>query len=439
LTNYTWRDAEARDSKQLAVDNGMDPSEVYMGIDVWAQNTTKLTHPRITYPRKDGGGTYTGIAVAKLAEIGISAGVFAPAWTFEHFPGHGNVAEQAVWDGLVLPANLDCSCGKASEHHPFNRGFPVVRFAREFAAGSERFFYTDFARSFGRHCDKSTRRLYSGNEIHSQLGSQSILPHMARTSVTNDQVEGAVNILSIHLSDLPGRTDLVVQVQSFMPPGDSKHRSYDRWLPLFKVNMTSVGSLRVKVRYRYTTPPPGTTTSFYLKFTGGVSFFSLVEGDGLHELEGPILQDQISTSNRLIEIGIYLQARQIQEALAIVEITDIHIGPVVEMLGTCSIENIRAEQRQNGEDGHWRLCWDFSDENEEAVIGAGQPYSRVTGPFSYFVIDIHGISATAFALEWIICQSMEELLVGKAVDISITGIGFDGRHLATGSSTLRIT
>ena len=45
------------------------------GIDVWAQSKSSQTHPRITYPKKGGGGTNTGLAVRKLAELGLSAGV----------------------------------------------------------------------------------------------------------------------------------------------------------------------------------------------------------------------------------------------------------------------------------------------------------------------------------------------------------------------------
>lgn len=411
-----------------------------MGIDVWAQNTTKLTHPRITYPGKHGGGTYTGIAVAKLAEIGISAAVFAPAWTFEHFPGHGDIAEQAVWDAGALPKNLDCACGKASEHHP--RGKAIVPFARQFAAGSEQFFYTDFARGFGSHRDASSKWLYSGKHIHSQLGAQSILPHMARTSLFDrmDSVDNAVNILSMALEDLPGYTRLAVQIESVMPPGANADQFYDRWLPLFSLDMAPVGSLRFKVRYRPTIPPPGTTASFYLKSTTGIAFCSFVEADGplIREIEGPILQGEISTTARLIEIGVHIKARPIQERLTIVEINEIHIGPAVEMLGACNIENIRAEQRKDGAHEHWRICWDFSDHNEEAVTSAGLPYSRLTGPFSYFIITIDGIAAKSFALEWIICQPMVELMAGRVVEIWITGMGFQGDRLAVGVSTLQI-
>ena len=84
LTNYCWKEGDAAESMHNALQNDIPLQNVYLGVDVWAQNTTKLTQPRVTYPEYGGGGTNTGVAVAKVAELGLSAGVFAPAWTFAY-------------------------------------------------------------------------------------------------------------------------------------------------------------------------------------------------------------------------------------------------------------------------------------------------------------------------------------------------------------------
>lgn len=410
-----------------------------MGIDVWAQNTTKSTHPRVTYPKQHGGGTYTGIAVSELGEFGLSAAVFAPAWTFEHFPGHEHVAERALWDGEIIPEDMECACGKALEIHP--RGKALAAFARQFAAGSQQYFYTDFARAFGCHRDGLSKWLYDGKRMHSQLAAQSILPYMALTSGFDvvDRLDNAVNILCMVLDDSPGHTYLLVQVGSVIPPGENAEQFYERLLPLFRVDMTPVGPLRFKVGYKGMISLPETTATFYLKFTTGIAFISLIEGDGLREIEGPVLHGEISSSTRLIEVGVYLKSRPIEERLTVVEITGIHIGPLVKMQGTCKIENIRTELRSNGDEQHWRLCWDIFDKNEEAIISAGQPYSLITGPFSYFTINIDGISARSYALEWVVFQSMVELMAGRVVEASITGIGFGGQRLAYAASAVRIS
>ena len=70
---------------------------IYFGVDVWAQNKSSFTHPRVTYPEYGGGGTNTGVALARLSDTGQSVGIFAPAWSFEHFPGHERDVERTVW------------------------------------------------------------------------------------------------------------------------------------------------------------------------------------------------------------------------------------------------------------------------------------------------------------------------------------------------------
>lgn len=128
LTNYCWTDTKVQGTKQLALQQGFKLDRIYFGIDVWAQNTTKLTHPRVTYPAKRGGGTNTGVAVAKLAQEGFSAALFGPAWTYEHFSGaRGRQMDQVMWDGQALPDEVDCSCEETHQTHPPNLEQPIIR------------------------------------------------------------------------------------------------------------------------------------------------------------------------------------------------------------------------------------------------------------------------------------------------------------------------
>ena len=61
FTNYKWTPRHLFDSKVVAHQNGLKTSNVYFGIDVWAQNTDMPGPPRVTYPAKGGGGTNTGL------------------------------------------------------------------------------------------------------------------------------------------------------------------------------------------------------------------------------------------------------------------------------------------------------------------------------------------------------------------------------------------
>ncbi|MCJ1374963.1 hypothetical protein MMC20_006196 [Loxospora ochrophaea] len=61
LTNYKWLEANIHDSAKIATVNAIGLSQVFFGIDVWAQNTNMPGPPRITFPPVGGGGTNTGL------------------------------------------------------------------------------------------------------------------------------------------------------------------------------------------------------------------------------------------------------------------------------------------------------------------------------------------------------------------------------------------
>jgi endo-beta-N-acetylglucosaminidase D len=134
LTNYCWDESQAADSKLYAVRSGFKTEKVYFGIDVFAQGGG-----RITYPKERGGGTNTGVAVAKLADMGMSAGLFAPAWSFEHFHNHGSEIEKVIWEGDTLPVGVICPCKDITKCHQPIVGFSVFEHARAFPAGSDTF------------------------------------------------------------------------------------------------------------------------------------------------------------------------------------------------------------------------------------------------------------------------------------------------------------
>lgn len=61
FTNYKWTIEKLNESRRIAEELGIFPSDIYFGIDVWAQNTNMPGPLRITYPHKGGGGTNTGL------------------------------------------------------------------------------------------------------------------------------------------------------------------------------------------------------------------------------------------------------------------------------------------------------------------------------------------------------------------------------------------
>ncbi|KAL1601551.1 hypothetical protein SLS60_006466 [Paraconiothyrium brasiliense] len=450
LTNYSWNERNALSSKEVALKNGLPVEKVYFGIDVWAQNTVDFGLPRVTYPEVKGGGTNTGIAVSKLAEIGLSAGVFAPAWSFEHFPQHSRSVECAMWEGRAYGTGTACSCrGGANYCHPINRSQPIVQYATSYPAGSERFFFTDFSRPFATHHENEAERLYENKTLHSQLGSQSIIPHLEppfTDAWTYNQAP--IDRAKTQLRYAGDRTLLCVDAVCFNPELVSKDRIYDRDLPLFKLNMPSDGSLQLTLTCAYfpyvrQSDFAPTVMSIYLKFTDGIRFIPLGDFAGFQIVEDVVHFDCDSHADaRLQELGVRITSPAFPESLAetrgrLLQIYEISIVPrgYLALEHGYLIHDVKIEKRGEGACEHWRLRWAYlenrGENNGYAFAPSGMPYSNTTGPFSYFAIQIDGIElGRAYALEHVLPKTFVESLGGKGVTIVVAGVGFDGREIA---------
>jgi hypothetical protein len=441
LTNYCWSETQARSSRSLA-ESRLDPRNVFFGVDVWAQNNTGITHPRTTFPKKGGGGTNTGVAVSKLAETGLSAGIFAPAWSFEHFPGRGRSVERTVWDGEALPSDIECSCGNAgSRHQP--TGSPIVQHARLNPAGSEAFFYTDFTRAFSSHTDVGWGEVSESHVRYTQLGAQSLLPLLT-------QAEDQRNFprITYRWEEYFDQGKLVIEPRDCSTAGTSNNQDLDLWTPLYKVNMPADGSLHLKMVFRRSFAFGSLIPSMYLKVTDGgdhsTQLLPVVASDDVCTIDtiiGPLHADR---DMRLEEFGLHFSGFCGQRTAPILEIYSISIVPIGHHPDpypySRAINNIRVENRGDGENTHKMLFWDYSDPKART---AGMPYSELTGPFSCFTIRLDGLRGVcgpraprAYALEHIVANHVLEALVDKEVEVEIIGLGFDGAILACGTTTL---
>ncbi|KAF2672408.1 hypothetical protein BT63DRAFT_370016, partial [Microthyrium microscopicum] len=184
LTNYAWEPSMIEMSKAVAKNSGVSVANIYFGVDVWAQNKpVDKYHPRVSFPQnRGGGGTNTGVAVSECRNQGVSSGIFAPAWAYEHFklPEDGPTVSRCMWEGEPLPKEVECECyggrpNAAMCHFTHRTDASITRSALEYPAGSEDFFWTDFCKAFSQRTirpDSSSAR----TEINAHLGSQSVLP-----------------------------------------------------------------------------------------------------------------------------------------------------------------------------------------------------------------------------------------------------------------------
>ncbi|CAD0112706.1 unnamed protein product, partial [Aureobasidium uvarum] len=340
LTNYAWSPDTAAASKALALQNGINPVNILYGIDVWAQSSERSV--RETWPRDIGGGTGTGLGVAKLAELGLSAGIFGPAWPYEHFTclSDSKAVENSMWTGVALPETLRCGCSSKNRHSIQGyMTYPILRNAQEFPAGSDTFFYTDFSQAF--EATTNSDQVADKSEVRASLASQSILPRPSiHPNVQQDiysQIESCPSRLSLYMPTL------------------GKTASAQRALRLFKLSMPAtlvVAIMSICVRRR-------------------------------------------SKAGRKCTISD---------------------ATLTEVDATMSC-----------------LSWKFDDEVWNARReDDGLPYSDVTGPFSFFVIEVDGQEVRrAYALDYLLRE------VGDELAIRITGMGFDGEVLCVYTSSLR--
>ena len=439
LTNYCWTESDANTSAQVATRNGIPPNHVYFGIDVWAQNTTKLAHPRITYPEKGGGGTNTGIAVVKLASLNLSAGIFAPAWAFEHFPGHGQELESAMWEGTPLPEDLTCSCGGCKVRHAATESSAIVRHAREFPAGSEHFFFTDFGRAFGRDREQDND-VFEGKVIHSQLGAQATLPRPIESS--SSSLEAMT--LSPSLEDQVDRTILAVKVHPSQTVQTTSVKTIEQWLPLYKLNMPADGSLQLGITFQSHFDPAIIGISFYTRTAGGLQFRPIEHAESVQCIKATInAQTQETRSPRLEEVGIHIQRyAPVAATTRILDIITIRIVPLRKLGKPIShrITNIHLARRGTEENQRLRLCWNIEFKNNSTIYDThGIPYSNITGPFAYFSVQIGGIRiGRAYALHRIVPQELVKKFEDEEIVVHVVGVGFDGRQLADCSVKLHL-
>ncbi|CBX96940.1 hypothetical protein IAQ61_008113 [Plenodomus lingam] len=435
LTNYCWSEADAKSSQQLAFRNDMLLVNIFFGLDVWAQNATTLSHPRVTYPGRGGGGTNTGVAVAKLASLGLSAGIFAPAWSFEHFASHGREMERTVWEGEKLPPDIECACGDCAVRHQANEQHAVVKHAREFPAGSESFFYTDFNRAFSKLGEKETE-VFGGRTIHTHLSQQSILP--CSGCVSNETIT-----LTHFLNETAVETALVIKAATISLPANTRIKQSDPWLylPLYKLSMPLTRKLILRSAVRKPAFPSGMEIELYIRTTRQCQGVPITRTRlGLH-VNAILGGEAMTAEDTVTELGVRARGIATTKGPAhVLWISSICITPdeVRDTLPKCNITNVHIISRGGEENPQLRLKW-TCEGADSLMAEKGMPYSDITGVFAYFEIEVDGLGlGRAYALEHIVNAEVIAIAGERDVAVKIAGIGFDGRRLAESSGDLSL-
>jgi len=413
LTNYAWTPEKAMAAKNLAILHGFDPKALVFGIDVWAQNTQNKDNPRITY---GGGGTGTGVAVTEIARLGLSAGVFAPAWPFEHFPNCFAAVEHSMWDGCQLPPQLDCDCVSRDQHNvPGYRSDPIIQSSHEFTAGSESFFYTDFEGAFGQTLDTGA--------IPSHIGSQSVLPHSRSNSSRAKEGWQMTGSLSCD----PSRLSISTNFQA------SRDCSTG-YLDLFRLSM--YGCLEITVTYRKNKTPE--ELNMALELTGTQSQIDIPSAKCSYAKVSKRLDfgdesNGVASSSRLTGIRLRLEGvpSKVSDGFTAIEITEICIKRQGAEHPKCTIEDLCLKSYD--EQGS-KLTWSLKTIKDVTdMSGTGLPCSNMTGGVSHFRIYMDGeLIGEAYCLEHVLsAEQMSRLEDGNKHTIEMEGTGFDGTLVCT--------
>jgi len=101
----------------------------------------------------------------EIQSNGLSAGLFAPGWTFENFDGKDfHQIDRRFWTGESSSAGS------------------VADFVGNREAGTQRFFYTNFNRAFGSGFWLRGKKI--STNVWTHLGAQSVLPNMPSRSLS---------------------------------------------------------------------------------------------------------------------------------------------------------------------------------------------------------------------------------------------------------------
>jgi hypothetical protein len=415
----------------LASQHGLDPQNIFFGIDIWAQNRPRsFWHPRITWPIFDGGGTNTGFAVTKCAEIGVGAGLFAPGWCWEHFGSTSDriAVEGAIWRGEKLNMDMRCDCkggfwerGDVHRTEKY-REFPIVKSARKHVAGTDSGFWTDFEKAVVSH-DDGLDEFYGGHHMHAQLGAQGIMP----LAVENEEDR---KIWWEIFDERPSKLTIIA--------AKSSHEDLrQRYLKLYELGVRVEEGTKLVVRYRGPKSEAPIAAGFLIKFhssSGESQKFVQLPAENRYDYPflktfSHSLAPIIASNAQIIEIGVAVVG-DLSDEQEILEISELTIGaPLFFMVNKSEIlaTNIKITVVGEEEWRHGRLMWQLKGLPEKK----SEWWNERTGPVAYFDVGIDGIvHGRAYGLEFVLPDSVMEHWQSRGVSVQLTGVLFGGARLA---------
>lgn len=208
-------------------------------------------------------------------------------------------------------------------------------------------------------------------------------------------------------------------------------------LCLFKLNMLANDSLGATIRFRCLEVNMDIGLGFYM----GYSASDPEKLSHVHVEISPPRPNQIqdktimlsfpTADSRLLEFGVYvLGLIEDPKPLRLLQIFNLTIKSENQAQSSWVIDSVRVTERGSSPDCDKRLAWKWSGSGDSDP--ACLPWSRITGPFSYFDVMIGGKEiGRAHCTEFPIRSEDFDGCKGDRVEVVIRGRLFGGSEIAS--------
>ena len=206
-------------------------------------------------------------------------------------------------------------------------------------------------------------------------------------------------------------------------------------LCLFKLNMIANRSLAATIRFKCLEAVIGVALGFYMGYT--VSDSENLSYDHVGLLSSFLGQVQDKTimlsfptaGSRLVEFGVYgMGLVEDPNPLALCRILNLTIKPESQVESTWTVDHVRVVERGTSPYRDQRLAWNWSGSgcSEAACL----PWSKTTGPFSYFDVMMDGKElGKAYCMEFPINSEDFHGCEGTRTEVIVRGRLFMGSEI----------